>query len=166
MTINQPICRQRPHRGGSTVTELVVCAAILTSAMGVITPLLFQSGRLWQDTRRYQMAMDELSAQLDRLIHLDSNRRQQAIENLQPSEHIKLALPAATMNAEIVRDESGTRLKVHLNWDRPGDPAPISLVGWLDPMTDPSRAVPRGQTSGVPAPAGDGGGNESEGDGS
>jgi hypothetical protein len=119
--------------------------------MAVVAPLVVQSSRLWQDTRRHYMVIDELSGQLERLIHLDPNRREQAMETLQPSDHIKSTLPSAEIEARVVRDGSGVRIVVSLDWDRLGDPNPVSLVGWLDPISD-TEANPEVTSAGDQTP--------------
>ena len=131
----KPMKSKRIHRHGITVTELVVSASLLVSAMAVVAPLAIQSTRIWQDTRKNQMVIDELSGQLERLIHLDPVRRREAIESLRPSDHVRSTLPSAEIEAHVVRDGSGVRIVVSLDWDRLGDPKPVSLVGWLDPVS-------------------------------
>ena len=139
--MNPPVTpmKRQNARGGATVTELVVSASLLVTGMAVVAPLAVQSSRLWQDTRVHYMVIDELSGQLERLIHLDPIRREQAMESLQPSDHIKSTLPSAEIEARVVRDGRGLRIVVSLDWDRLGDPKPVSLVGWLDPISDTQR---------------------------
>ena len=128
------------RRRGVTLTELVVSASLLLSAMAIVAPLAVRSTQLWQDTRRQHLVIDELSGQLERLIHLDPIRRDQAIASLQPSDYIQSTLPSAELEAKVIRDESGARIVVSLDWDRLGDPQPVSLVGWLDPISDKQQA--------------------------
>lgn len=139
------------NRGGFTLTELVVAAILLVSVMAVVAPLTVRSGRLWRDAQHRQLAMDELSNQLERLIALPRPQRQAALNELAPSEHLKLALPNATITAETIRDDDGARLVLSLTWNQQASlqstapqgaslpqPAPITLVGWLDPMPSES----------------------------
>jgi hypothetical protein len=108
--------------------------------MSVVASLTVHCGRLWQDTRHQQLVMDELSNELERLISLDSDERDKAIALLAPSEHLQSTLPSAEIIAETVRDTDGVRLVLSLNWDRPGNPRPVTFVGWLDPLPDQGSA--------------------------
>jgi prepilin-type N-terminal cleavage/methylation domain-containing protein len=129
---------RREERNGFTLTELVVAASLLVGVMTVVAPLTVRSGRMWQDTRHQQLAMDELSNQLERLTSLDPRGRAAALTQLAPSEFLTTALPSATIEAETARDEHGTRLVLSLDWNRPGarsrQTPSVTLVGWLDPL--------------------------------
>ena len=129
---------QRDKQRGFTLTELVVASSLLVAVMAMVAPLTVRSGRLWQESRHQQLAMDELSNQLERLTALDAEARTAALPQLAPSELVTAALPWATIQAETVRDEHGTRLVLRLNWDGRGNPSrpssSLTLVGWLDPM--------------------------------
>ena len=125
-------------RSGFTLTELVVSATLLVTIMGIVAPLTVRSGRLWQDSRHRQLAMDELTNQLERLTALPPQQRQRAIADLVPPPHLRAAMPSAVITAETIRDEEGTRLVLRLIRDGDGpklrSPSPITLVGWLDPL--------------------------------
>ena len=133
------------QRNGTTLTEMVVAATLMVSTMAIVAPLTVRTGRLWQDARRHQLVMDELSNELERLTSLTAEQRERAIANLTPPEYLQASLPSATINAEIIRDGEGMRLLLSMNWDRLGNPKPVSLVGWLDSM--PSQNA--GQTDGT-----------------
>ena len=64
-------------------------------------------------------------------------------KSLPVSEDLEAMLPTATLTANVENDENGTRIVLGLNWDRPGKPQPVTLVGWLDP-------TPGTPTSGTP----------------
>lgn len=122
-------------RSGFTSTELVVAASLMVATMAIIAPLAFRTSRLWHDTRHQQLAMEALSAELERLTALDPDIRRQQIENLTPSESLLLAAPDAKLSAAIVENEDGTQLVVSLDWNQPNTSrAPLKLVGWLDPL--------------------------------
>ena len=130
----------RNPRCGFAMPELLVAATLLVAAMSLVAPLAVRSGRLWQDTRHYHLAVDQLANQLEYLTSLDEPSRAAAMTNLDVSPQLQAVLPRPELSAETVRDEFGTRLVLHLVWDRPGRDSPVTLVGWIDPMpaTGPS----------------------------
>ncbi len=127
------------RRCGFTITELIVAASLLVVVTSVVASLTVRSGRLWQDSRHYRLAIDELSNQLERLTSLDEARLATAIAELSPSQQVRDALPNPVLSAETLADEDGTRLVLHLAWDRLGKSVPVTLVGWVDPL--PSSAA-------------------------
>jgi hypothetical protein len=126
--------RTTNKRNGTTLTEMIVAATLMASTMAIVAPLTVRTGRLWQDSRRHQLVMDELSNELERLATLAPPQRERAIAELAPPDHLQASLPSATLTAETIRDANGTRLLLSMNWDRPGKPKPVTLVGWLDSM--------------------------------
>lgn len=122
------------RRCGTTMTELVVAATLMVSTMAIVAPLTVRTGRLWQDIRHHQLAMDELSSELERLVSLTSEQREQAIADLVPTDDLQASLPSPTLSAETIRDADGTRLRLSMNWTRAGKPKPVTLVGWLDSL--------------------------------
>lgn len=129
------------NRNGSTLTELVVGAALTVTAMSVIAPLAIRCGRMRQETRHQLLVMDELSNQLERLTSIPAQQRDAALAELTPSESLKSALPSAELTAEPIRDSQGERIVLSLDWDRLGDPPPVSLVGWIDPLSTEEAAL-------------------------
>jgi hypothetical protein len=125
---------KHPRRNASSLTELVVAATLTVTVMSIIASLTVRCGRLWQDTRHQQLVMDELSNQLERLSSLPADQRDRALTQLAPSQHLRSALPSAEITAETIRDDHGVRLVLSLNWDRPGNPLPVTFVGWIDPL--------------------------------
>lgn len=127
-----------------TITELVVAATLLVTAMSVVVPLAVRTGRLWQDSRHNRLAMEELSNQLDWLTSLDATERTVAIDEIGPSRQISSALPNPELSVETLTDENGTRLILSLAWDHIGPRAPISLVGWIDPLPSATDQIDGG----------------------
>lgn len=126
--------RPRMPRRGATATELVVAATLLVSAIGTVAPLAVGASRIRHDARHHQLALEELSNQLDRLSSLDADRRDSALAELAPSAETSEVLPGATLQGEIVRDEDGARLILTLDWKRAVKAVPLQLVGWLDAL--------------------------------
>ena len=121
-------------RRGTTLLELLVAATLLVSVMSVVAPLAVRSGRLWQDSRHYQLALDELSNQLERLTSLDAAALEAALAELTPSQPVRDSLPNPVLSAETIDDAESRRLVLRLQWDRVGPAEPLTLVAWLDPL--------------------------------
>lgn len=135
------------QRNGTTLTEMVVAATLMVTTMGIVAPLTVRTGRLWQDSRRQQLVMDELSNEFERLASLTAEQRDRAIADLAPPDHLQATLPSVTLVAETIRDADGTRLLLSMNWDRLGKPKPVTLVGWLDSMPSESAVGTSSETS-------------------
>ncbi|QEG34667.1 type IV pilus modification PilV family protein [Bythopirellula goksoeyrii] len=123
----------RPTRHGITMTELLVAATLLIGAMSFAGPLAVRSGRLQQDARHYQSALEEVSNQLERLTALEDEERERALADLTPSPIAQASLPNPQLSAETIDDFDGLRLVIRIQWDRLGQPKPLELVGWIEP---------------------------------
>lgn len=126
----------RPHADarGFVLTEVLVAAIVLVAVVSVVTQLAVRSGRLRLDTRHHQVALEELSNQLDRLLALDEPARTTALENLTPSSLAQSALSSPELTAQILEDVDGRRLVLSLVWNRFGKREPVTLIGWLPPV--------------------------------
>ena len=128
-------------RTGFTSTELVVACSLLVVVMSVIGPVAVRTGRLWQDSRHQQLALVELSSEIERLTALDATARAAAMQSLSPSQSLALAAPNAAIEAETLSDDDGTRIVLTLNWNESDYPrSPVRLVGWLNPL--PTEQTP------------------------
>lgn len=135
MPMNHSSSPKPATRFGFTSTELVVASSLLVAVMAVIGPLTVRNARMLQDARHQQIALEELSSEMERLTALQGNARMQAIDDLNPSPWLSRALPNAEIKGETVEDEDGKRLVLTLEWKDPNYPrAPLRLVGWLDPL--------------------------------
>jgi len=123
--------KQRTHRGVS-VTEVLIAATLVVSMIGLFAPLSVRIGRVWQSTRQYRLAFNELANQMELLTSLGEPDCQAALPGLKLSGQFVDTLPGSQLNGELVSDEDGTRLILRLNWDRGSKSEPLSLVGWLD----------------------------------
>lgn len=118
-----------------TSIEMVVASGLLVSVMAIMAPLAVRTSRLWQDSRRQQIALQELTTEIERLTALDSAARADAMQSLSPSESLISAAPNVVIKAETVVDNEGTRIVLTLDWNELDYPrAPMRLVGWLDPL--------------------------------
>jgi len=122
------------RRNALMVTELIVAATLLVVIVTVVGSLTVRCGRLWQDTRHYRLAIDELSNHLERLTTLDEDDLEMAIAGLAPSPEIRSVLPNPVLAAERIADENGNRIVLELAWDRLGKKSPVKLVGWVNPL--------------------------------
>ena len=138
--------KQPPRRRGLMVTELIVAATLLVVIMSVVGALTVRCGRLWQDSRHYRLAIDELTNQLERLTALNEADLAGAIAELSPSQQIRSALPSPFLSAERLADENGSRLVLQLTWDRLGKKTPVTLVGWIDPLPPTTTSAANEET--------------------
>jgi hypothetical protein len=124
------------NRRGLLMTELIVAAVLLITSLSLLVTLSFRTGKLWQDSRHYALAVDELTNQLERLTALDANEIDEQLAELEPSAAIRAALPGAQLEGEKLTDEYGTRLVLEIKWDRPGNAKPIVLTAWVSPPNE------------------------------
>ncbi len=111
--------------------ELIVAASLLIGSMVGVSKLAIASGRTWQLTRYHQLALDDLTNQIERLALLPADERRQALEILQPSERVRQVLANATLSSEVVSDALGQRLVLTFTCDESDKIPPLQLVGWL-----------------------------------
>ena len=97
------------QRNGTTMTELVVAATLMVSTMAIVAPLTLRTGRLWQDIRHHQLAVDTLSNELERLAGLTEEQRAVEMANLSPPSHLVSALPSIEISGETTRNGDGIR---------------------------------------------------------
>ena len=119
-------------RRGVSITEVLIAATLVVSTIGLFAPMSVRIGRVWQSTRQYRLAFNELANQMELLTSLGVARCEAALPSLTLSSQIAEALPGSQLNGEMVSDEDGTRLILSLNWDRGSQSEPLSLVGWIE----------------------------------
>ena len=113
-------------------TELVVACTLLAVAISVIAMLAVKTTRLWQDSRHQQIAIEELSWEIDHLTRLNPEARLPAMENLEPSQLVKSISPNASITASWC-DETKTAIALQLDWNTSQPKAPVKLIGWMEP---------------------------------
>lgn len=128
-------------RLGLSLIELVAAGTLVISGLTIIGKLSVASGRVWQQTRHEQVALEELSNQLERLLALPPPQRVEAISQLAPSAFAADMLPGANITVRQVEDADGERLELQIDWDRPVPSRPLRLVGWVDDV-DGGRDAP------------------------
>ena len=126
------IRRKFRSRRGLSITEVVVAATLVVSMIGIVVPLAVRIGRVWQSTRQYRLAYNELSNQMELLTSIGESQCAAELSQLKISDKLTDALPGARLQGELVRDHDGTRLVLSLDWERGSKSVPIALVGWLN----------------------------------
>ena len=119
-------------RRGSTATEVIVAATLLLSMIGLVVPTTVRAGRIWRDSRHYQIATNELSNQFEYLSSLSEADRAVALTQLQVSEQSRQSLENARLAASLAEEADGVRLTLMLDWDRGAHSQPVKIVGWLN----------------------------------
>jgi hypothetical protein len=127
---------RRPQRRGLMMTELIVAAILLITSLSLLVTLSFRTGKLWQDSRHYALAVDELTNQLEHLTALDAAEIDEQLTELVPSAAIQAALPNPKISGEKITDEYGVRVVLAIEWDRPGNAKPVTLTAWVAPPTE------------------------------
>ena len=130
-------------RGASTL-EAVVAFTLLSTILAVVTPLVVSHGRLLASHRDYQLALEELSNQADRLAALPAAELPKAIEELVPSPLATAKLPGAKLQGELAPDDFGQRLSLSLSWEgAQGRTAPLRIAAWVFPSAKQSTGDSR-----------------------
>ncbi len=118
-------------RKGALLVEALVAATILMVAVSLLSGAHHGLSKLWLETRRHQLATDELSNQMERVLALSEQQQTQSLESLQVTPEIAEILPGAALEAVWIDDSLGRRLVLKLNWQRRGAAQPLQLVGWV-----------------------------------
>ncbi|MDZ4659201.1 MAG: hypothetical protein SH868_16640 [Bythopirellula sp.] len=118
------------------MTELIVAATLLMTALSLVVTLSFRTGKLWQESRHYKLAVEELTNQLERLTILDETELDAALGELAVSEKMQTALPNPRLSGTKIVDADVTRVMLEIEWDRVGKSEPLTLVGWLAPTVE------------------------------
>jgi hypothetical protein len=129
--------RNRVLRCGSAVIELIVAATLLITGLSLLGTVAFRTGKLWQDTRHRQLALDELTNQLERLTSFEESQIDELLEELTLSTAVDSVLPSAKLSGRKLSDDNGTRVVLEIEWNRLGAAEPLTLVGWLSPEVQP-----------------------------
>lgn len=135
---HEEISLTRKQRNGSMLVECVVAAGLVVAMLAVAAPTVVRVGRIWKQTTHHQLACNELDAQMDQLIAMSPERRAVAVKNLVVDEAVADVLDDAQLVATISSGPDGQRIELSIDWSRLGDPPPIKLTGWVDPLPSPT----------------------------
>jgi hypothetical protein len=122
--------------------DMFVAFTLLITAMAVALPLVVRHGRILESQRRYRVALDELTNQMDRLTALTDGELSGAIDQLAVSDFAAQRLPRAEISGELQPAETGERITLRLTWNEPGrQDSPLVLAGWrVSHSGSPERA--------------------------
>ena len=124
--------RMHGKRGAASVLEVFIACTLLSTVLGVSTPLIVKHGRLLKAQRDYRLALDELSNQLERLRALPPNDLREAAANVAPSEFARASLPGVTLRSQVETFDFGQRLTLFATWQEiEKDRAPLTLTIWI-----------------------------------
>ena len=126
---------------------------LFMTALMVTTPLIARHGRLLIDQRRYRIALDAVSNQLDRLSALPAEELARAVEQLKVDEWTSARLPCAELHGHVAPADIGQRVTLELSYGA----APNQSVGkngeavakrktvtleiWITPRVQPPAAA-------------------------
>lgn len=140
-------------RSGLTSFEMIVALMLFMSALLVATPLMVRHGRLLVDQRRYRIALDEVSNQLDRLSSLPADQVAAALEQVKVDDWTLARLPGAVLVGQLEPVDLGNRLTLELTygaeakqpWGQPGDGPKrkkVALESWIAPAVKKASTTP------------------------
>lgn len=133
---------QRRRRRGTSMIELLVAFTLLAAVMSSALPLVVRHGRLLMSARHYRLALDEVSAQMDRLTALSGDEIQAELDRLEVSAFTRERLADAELTGELQPTDWGRRLTLSLIWqEAQRATAPVQLVGWIGGNDDEAPAA-------------------------
>lgn len=130
----------KSRRGAAGMPDLIVGGVLTLTLITTLATYTARASRLMIDTRHAQFAVTELANQMDQLLALDDDARDEAISNLKPSTETIDVLHGASLVCQSIDDALGKRIELRLNWNRTGKAKPMRLTGWISPpMTDSAQ---------------------------
>ncbi len=126
------------NRAGVVQIEVVVAGILLFALISIVPSLGYHLNRIQKESLQYQIAVQTLANELDRLRALDPSDPSRLLQNLPLPSYISDRLPNATMRAVTMHDALGLRVQLSMQWERVGNPPPVEMVGWLDARPKPS----------------------------
>jgi len=126
---------QRSNRNGLSVAEVMVSSVLLVTVISITGALAFRISRIEKGTQQYQAAVDEIANQLEKIVSLDEDSRENSLKSVTVSEGLEGILPNAVFTSQELNDSDGHRITLSLNWDRNGPSEPVTLTAWIgDPV--------------------------------
>ena len=130
--------RRSQNRRGATILELIVAAVLISTMISVAAPLTIRISHLSRDSQQLQLATDEVSDQLERLVMIPDDRLEPELDSLKISSHIAEILPDANLTGEVIDDELGRRIRLRLDWQRRTKAPPVTLIRWIRTSARPA----------------------------
>jgi hypothetical protein len=125
-----PIATNRIRRG-VLKSEALLGMLLLVSAMSFASTLVYRINHLWNDSRSYQFATNELANQLQQLVQLSPEDAAAALKSISPGHACKETLREPKLVGVLAEDTLGTRVTLQLTWKQRGKADPIMLSAWL-----------------------------------
>lgn len=129
-------------RNGAALLDAVVAASLVMLTMAIATPTVVRSARIWKQTRNFQIACDELAGRMDLLVAMPSEQRAEALAQLSVRPEVSALLPSVKIEGRLIESEDDTRLELSIDWQRIGNPPPVTLVSWIKPFSVPMQTPP------------------------
>lgn len=119
------------HHQGFTKLEMLVSASLLTTMIGIATPLLSHLNQVWHSTRMHQLASQELMNQMDAMMQLSPEEYNRFLSELKISEELRAVIPDARLTGKMGSSPDGNRVVLSFQLPASIRSEPILLVGWL-----------------------------------
>ncbi|MEQ1829609.1 MAG: hypothetical protein ABL921_26845 [Pirellula sp.] len=107
-------------------------AFVLTAIISVSSASFTRLTTVWDSTRDFQLASQELSNHLERLTLLSKEECTKQLESLTVSSPVQEAMPGCWLHGELKEDKDTARIVLSLHSKNSMRNQPIVLVGWLD----------------------------------
>ena len=121
-------------RGGFSLIEQIVAAALLAAVMVTLIPLLVLVGQECRTTEQRQAAMMEVENLMDRLTAQSWDElTDESVERVELSDHLRQRLkdPSLVIKVQAV-DDNAKRIRIEMTWKhRSGQfHSPVRLSAW------------------------------------
>jgi hypothetical protein len=133
------IPRQRSihRRSASTVLEMLVAGTLLLGLIAITAPVTVRAGRLWQESRQYRLAVDELSRQIESLTVVPNvDDLDERLKQWSPDADLEQALAGARLTGRVLEDTNGRQLQLFIHWNKPTGAGTVSMIAWLAPSSE------------------------------
>jgi type II secretory pathway pseudopilin PulG len=107
---------QRCARGGVTIVEVMVAAALVCVIASLVSAISVAGQRAAMQVRHLRLASDEANNQLQRLVSGPIIDVSQRCESVQPSDELLSVFPKATVRAAVNENDELRWVSVVVNW--------------------------------------------------
>jgi hypothetical protein len=122
---------------GHTRLEMMVSAFILTAIISVLSAAFTRLTKVWDSTKDFQLASQELSNHLERLTLLSKAECRAQLQSLAVSSPVQAAIPGCRLSGEMKEGQDAVRIVLSLHLKDAMRSEPLVLVGWLDAGAEP-----------------------------
>lgn len=117
---------------GITRFEMMVASVALTSILSISVAAFQRLVQVWDTTRFYQLATQELSNHMEQLTLLSKEECEKKLGSIALSQPMLEAIPNGHIQGKLVDEGDSVRVVLSLTCDDLIRKQPIVLVGWLD----------------------------------